>query len=187
MLSMDILPYFYALSPNYGDPENDFLEEYRQGLLTQEAKSIYEILLREGPLDTLTLRQLTRLSNSSSKPRFLRGIDDLQSDFRILPTGVAKVGTWNYAFIYDIVTRHLPDLIDKTRFISETQARQKLLETYLKSVGAAQYRDITHILGWKPDVLQQTMEQLISKHLCINQIEIENTTGEWIITPDLLG
>ena len=31
IISLNLLVYFYALSPNYGDPEQDFLDLYEQG------------------------------------------------------------------------------------------------------------------------------------------------------------
>src|SRR5512147_2302622 len=39
MISMDLAPYFYALSENYGSPEEDYLTLYEQGRLTLEAKA----------------------------------------------------------------------------------------------------------------------------------------------------
>ena len=57
MISLDLLPHFYALSPNYGDPENDYLEDYHRGILPMEAKLVYETLLREGPIDSISLRK----------------------------------------------------------------------------------------------------------------------------------
>jgi hypothetical protein len=55
--SLDLLPAFYALSPNFGDPENDFLDQYHQGLLSPEAKNIYALLLELGQMDSLALRR----------------------------------------------------------------------------------------------------------------------------------
>src|SRR5512143_922757 len=46
-VSLDILPYFYALSPNYGDWENDYLDQYEIGQLTLESRLLYEALLHE--------------------------------------------------------------------------------------------------------------------------------------------
>ena len=37
-LSLEALPYFYALSPNYGSPEEDYLIDYEAGRLTAEAR-----------------------------------------------------------------------------------------------------------------------------------------------------
>jgi hypothetical protein len=38
LVSLELLPYFYALSPNYGDIE-DYLERYEEGKLSVEAKN----------------------------------------------------------------------------------------------------------------------------------------------------
>jgi hypothetical protein len=50
MISLEMLPYFYALSPNYGDPENDYLDDYKKGVLPVEARQVYETLLKEAKL-----------------------------------------------------------------------------------------------------------------------------------------
>jgi len=49
LISLDLLPVFYTASENFGDL-TDYLDEYRDGLLTAEAKDIYEALLEHGPL-----------------------------------------------------------------------------------------------------------------------------------------
>ena len=57
-IALDVVPYFYALSENYGAPAEDYLAQYQEGRLTFEAKTVYETLLTEGPLDTISLRKL---------------------------------------------------------------------------------------------------------------------------------
>jgi hypothetical protein len=66
MIAMEIAPYFYALSENYGSPEEDYLTLYEQGRLTQEAKNVYEAILDKGPLDTIALRKAAHLTSSES-------------------------------------------------------------------------------------------------------------------------
>lgn len=161
MISIKTLPNFYALSPNYGDPENDYLEDYRQGLLTQEAKNIYETLLREGALNTLELRRAAHLTSTENKSRFNRALDELQVRFRILPIGISSAGRWHYAFIYDLVTNHFPDLIRQSSVISEFGARRTLIEQYICSVGMAQERDIMRLFGWGVDVTRRTINTLV--------------------------
>ncbi len=46
IISLEIAPYFYALSENYGLPEEDYLIAYHEGRLTQSAK---RDLLPESP------------------------------------------------------------------------------------------------------------------------------------------
>ena len=47
MISLDVAPYFYALSENFGSPEEDYLLAYEEGRLPQSAKQVYEVLLNE--------------------------------------------------------------------------------------------------------------------------------------------
>ena len=64
MISLEIAPYFYALSENYGAPEEDYLIAYHEGRLTQASKQVYETLLDNGALNTLDLRKMAKLSNA---------------------------------------------------------------------------------------------------------------------------
>ncbi|MDO9129589.1 MAG: crosslink repair DNA glycosylase YcaQ family protein, partial [Anaerolineales bacterium] len=141
-ISLEVAPYFYALSENYGSPEEDYLVAYEAGRLTQAAKQIYEALLDNGALDTISLRKSARLANAKES-EFNRAMEDLQKDFKILPVGIAEAGAWRYAYRYDLTARHFPDLPEQARTIGEAAARGKLAELYLRSVGAATVRDVT--------------------------------------------
>jgi hypothetical protein len=186
IISLEVLPYFYALSENYGSPEEDYLTIYEQGRLTREAKLVYEALLREGPLDTVTLRRVTHLTSKDSEYRFNRALIELQTDFKILPVGVTEAGAWHYAFAYDLVPRHFPGLLDQTRFIQESQARQKLLELYFKSVGAAQLTDLSKLFRWRPPDLQGTLNGMIQSGFLGSGLEIDGEPGEWLALRVLL-
>lgn len=161
IISLEALPYFYALSNNYGSPEDDYQTLYEQGRLTQEARLVYETLLREGPLDTIALRKATRLTARESDSRFGRALSDLQADFKIMPVGVSQAGRWRYAFIYEITPHHFPDLIDRTRLINERQARRELARLYLSSVGQATLRELCLLFGWTRQEAQQAVSSLL--------------------------
>ncbi|MGE5222582.1 MAG: hypothetical protein ACM3PY_09100, partial [Omnitrophica WOR_2 bacterium] len=148
MISLEVAPYFYALTENYGAPDEDYLTLYEQGKLTLESKLLYETLLKQGALDTITLRKAAHLTSRDSESRFNKALTDLQSNFQVLPVGVCDAGAWHYAYKYDLVHRQFPGLIDQTRFITERQARRKLAEHYLGSAGAAQTRDLVRLFGW---------------------------------------
>lgn len=178
MISLDIVPYFYALSENYGSPEEDYLLAYEAGRLTQAAKQVYEALLNEGPLHTIDLRSAAKLTNARES-EFNKALEVLQADFKILPVGVAKAGAWKYAFIYEIVSRHYPELPEKARFIGEAEARRKLLELYFDSVGAAQERDVNKLFGWPKDLTARTLAGLVEKRSLV-ETEHPNEKGEWL-------
>jgi hypothetical protein len=185
IISMEIAPYFYALSENYGSPEDDYLTQYEQGRMTQEAKAVYEALLESGPLDTITLRKTSHLTSHESETRFNRSLTDLQADFKIMPVGVTDAGSWHYAFAYDIVARHEPLLLEKSRYIGELDARQKILEMYILSVGATQLRDLVKLLGWKPNEIVEAIEKLEKTGVIQNHQELDDHSGEWIILNEL--
>ncbi len=186
IISLEVAPAFYALSENYGEPELDYLSQYKAGQLTHEAKTIYEVLLRNGPLDTPEIRRQARMTARSSDAPFNRAIEFLQSDFKILPVGVAEVGRWKYAFTYECVHRWYPELPERARTIRQRDARIKLVELYLRSVGAAQARQVDLLFGWsKPDT-RATIEALVSNALAIQGIRVEEHGDDWLAISSLL-
>jgi hypothetical protein len=185
MLSLAVLPYFYALSPNFGDPENDYLELYLQGTLTAESKALYECLLSEGPLDTIALRKAARLAGPSSDGRFAKALDDLQMGFKVLPVGISPVGAWRYAFIYDLPHRQFPDLISQAGAIFEADARQHLARLYLQSVGAAPVSQVTRLFGWKNEETEKCLKPLLaSGQLMMGTFP--NQPHPWVGLPHLI-
>jgi winged helix DNA-binding protein len=183
MISLDIAPYFYALSENYGSPEEDYLLAYEEGRLTQASKQVYESLLKEGALNTIDLRRAAKLTNAKES-EFNKALEVLQADFKILPVGVSDAGAWKYSFIYEIVTRHYPELAEKARFISEAEARRKLLELYFESVGAAQERDANKLFGWQKELLGRTIAGLVEKRKLM-EAEHPKEKGKWFALIEL--
>ncbi|BBB48770.1 AlkZ-related protein [Pelolinea submarina] len=187
IISLDLLPNFYALSPNYGTPDEDYLLEYEQGKLTQEEKAVFETLLDQGPLNTLALRKAAHLSTSENTSRFNRALNSLQRDFRILPVGTAEAGAWHYAYVFDVVHRIYPELIELAYPIKKSQACRTILESYFLSVGAAQTRDMQKILRWPRIDLTHTLERLQESGLIESGCQLENQSGEWYVLKELLS
>ena len=176
ILSLEAFLHFYALTPNYGEYEVDYLSQYQQGLMTAEAKAIYEALLFNGPMDTISLRKTARMTSKSSTSRFQRALDQLQVEMKILPTGISEAGAWKYAFIYDIVPRHFPDIEERSRSIQIPQARRFLLEKCLLALGLADFSTIKKLFHWKDRDLKRTIQTLQEESaLRWSQIELEKT------------
>jgi hypothetical protein len=185
-ISLDALPHFYALSENYGEPDKDYLLQYQEGRLTWEAKTIYETILNEGALDTVSLRKLARMTNKASDSPFNRALETLQADFKILPVGIAQAGAWKYAFVYECVHRHYPGLLDQARAIRQAEARQHLIEIYLRSVGAARVRDIALLFGWPAKEIAQAVDALVQAGAAQQGVTVAERPGEWIVLAQLM-
>ena len=184
MISLEIAPYFYALSENYGSPEEDYLIAYQEGRLPQSAKQVYEALLDKGAMNTLDLRKEAKLSNAKDS-EFNKALEYLQRDFKILPVGVAQAGAWKYSHIYAITTSHFPELSEQARKITESQARAKLLELYFDMVGAAQVRDAQKLFGWGNEVVKKAAGKMLESGKLI-LAEHPKIKGEWLAVKGVL-
>jgi hypothetical protein len=183
MISLDAAPYFYALSDNYGSPEEDHLLAYEEGRLTLSAKNIYDALLKEGPLDSISLRKAAHMT-SAKESQWNRALEDLQMDFKILPVGISEAGAWKYAFIYKITPYHYPELPQKARSIGESEARGKLLELFFASVGAAQSHDVHKLFGWTNELTDRTINRLVEGGK-LTRSSNPKQKGEWLVLPEL--
>jgi hypothetical protein len=187
LVSLDLLPAFYACSENYGDL-SDYLEEYRAGMMTAEAKAIYEAILEHGPLDTVRLRREARMSAESAKSRFDRALVELQVGLKVLPIGVARTGAWNYAFMYEIVQRHFPELPEQARHVKRSEARRTLLLRYLDNVVTADRKMIAkvfHILRWTPTELNRTIAVLLEEGT-IQEVQVKNVKQPQLVSARVL-
>jgi hypothetical protein len=186
LISLEVAPYFYALTENYGDPEEDYLIQYEAGRLKQENKLVYEALLQRGAMDTVALRREVGLTRRESKYRFERALVELQADMKILPIGVAEAGAWNYAFIYDIVPRHFPDLPDQAKPIKESEARLKLTELYFRSVGAASAREFGKVFEWGKVQQVKAIQQAVETEVVRSVHSSEGSSEELLALSKLL-
>lgn len=185
MISLALAPYFYALSENYGSPEEDYLTIYEQGRLTLEAKLVYEALLDRGPLDTVALRKAARLTSRESEARFNKAISDLQADFKILPVGVTDSGAWHYAFAYAVTARFYPELLEQARAISERQAYDVLALHYLRAVGALRASDLAKLFGWRLPAAEACLARLVESEQAQRGYSLPDQRGEFTILPEL--
>lgn len=183
MISLDVAPYFYALSENYGSPEEDYLLAYEEGRLSQAAKQVYEALLKEGAMHTIDLRSAAKLVNAKES-EFNKALELLQADFKVLPIGVAEAGAWKYSFIYEIVPRHYPELPEQARHIGEGEARTKLMELYFDSVGAATEGEAAKLFGWRKELITRTITGLVEKRKLVRS-EHPTQKGAWLSLPAL--
>jgi hypothetical protein len=172
MIALELAPYFYALSQNYGEPESDYLNQFGEGKMTSEAKRVYEILLEDGPLHTQALRKKAGLRKDMY--RFSKALDELQADFKVMPVKVVEAGRWGYAHQYECVHRHHPEFVEKAGRIGSLEARARILEEYFTSVGAATLGEVRKLFGWDLDDSLEALEQLMNKQKIVGRSEPKN-------------
>lgn len=159
LVSLKTLPFFYALSSRVAELD-DYRLAYEEGKLTRAARVIADVLLKHGAQHTIELRRRAHMSASTSKARFLRALTELQRGLWVLPIGVARAGSWRYAFIYELFDRWFPEIYKRARGIPHKEARSYLLRSYMDSVGALRVRDVHKLFGWREEEIIETLYQL---------------------------
>jgi hypothetical protein len=185
LVSLNFLPNFYALSQNFGDAEHDYLEEYRDGRLSAEAKAIYEALLKNGALDAVRLRREAHLISEANKPRFEKALTELQLGLKVLPVGIAEAGAWHYAFIYELLPRWLPDVPQKARGIGRGQARRAILNQYLRNVIATTAPSAARVFGWSLAETRQVAEALAREGRLMLDVKVAGISELQMMTSDM--
>lgn len=185
LVSLALLPTFYALSPNYGDPL-DYLEQYEAGLLSVEAKRVYEALLEEGAMATSRLRQLAGLSGGGRVARlFDRAVTELQMQMRIVKVGISDANRWGYAYVYDLFVRQFPDVPEAARGISTDRAMEALLLRYLGNIVIQSEAACRRLFRWDDWEWARLIERLEERGLLRKDLRMREGRGPWLALADL--
>ena len=184
LISLDLLPHFYALSENYGDIE-DYLLEYQDGKLSEEARRVYEALLEHGALPTSHLRRKAGLDGKASAPRFDRAIRELQLGLKIVKTGISDANAWGYCYVYDVLLRRWPDLASRAGAIPGHEAMRVLLLAYLRNAGVTTPAEVARLLGWDLEHLDRLAQQWAAQGELLSGVRVGEWPGEYLAWPDI--
>jgi hypothetical protein len=176
-VSLALLPAAYALSPNYGDPL-DYIEQYEAGLLSVEARNIYEVLLNQGALATSYLRQESGLSGGGAVARrFDSALVELQMQFQIVKVGVSDASRWGYAYVYDLFTRQFPAVADLAHLITTDQAMDTLLLAHLENVAVESTPACQRLFRWDPWEWERAIARLTQRGSIVSGLQVEGIRG----------
>ena len=178
LAALDLLPHFYALSENCGDPD-EYLDHYRDGKLSEEAKRIHEALLEHGPQPTSRLRVLAGLPAQQGVARFERAIAELQAGLYIVKSGISDANAWKYCYVYDLLPRRFPEVVAGAAHIPGKQARRTLALRYLRTVIAAGVADLARLFDWSPALAEQVMAGLLADGL-VEEAAVPGARGPWL-------
>ena len=180
-ISLDLAPYFYALSPNYGNLAEDYLQDYEDGRLSVEAKQVFEVLLDQGALPTSRLRREAGLGGKANAGRFDRALAELQMDFRISKVSISDANRWGYCYVYDLLPRHFAQVVEASRHIGGNEAREAILVRYLRSVVAATPQQVARLFDWQPGDVERLVARLAAQGHVRAEVHIEGLPGEHIV------
>ena len=177
LVSLELLPAFYALSPNYGDID-DYLLQYEDGRLTVEAKSVYESLMNEGAMATSRLRQVAGMAGGGANARrFDRALTELQRELKIVKVGISDANRWGYAYVYDLFVRAFPDIPIAARDIPSDEAMDSIALRHLRNVGIATERHLQMLFRWEAWEWERLKDRLAEGGQVDRHVQIEGQRG----------
>ncbi len=186
LVSLRLLPYFFALSENYGELD-DYLYEFADGKLSEEAKRVYEALLEHGALPTSHLRRKAGLAGKGNARRFDRAVLELQLGLKIVKTGISDANAWKYCYVYDLLLRHWPDLAMRAGAISTPEAMRCLLLTHLSNVGVARRQDLARLFAWELGRLEQLCDSLSASGDLVVGAHVTGWSEDYVASTNLLS
>ena len=186
IISLELIPYFFALSQIVHDGLDKITYLYQQGKITTEDKQIYSSIIISGPIDTITLRNQFNFTTSTNASRFNRALESLQRDFRIVPSGISQSGRWKYSYIYQTVQNVFPEIVEQSRRIIKEDAFAKILYAFFRSNGTGTTKQIQRIFGWHKCDIQMAINDLISTGEIIQTLSSEREEKEIYTIPVLI-
>jgi hypothetical protein len=186
IISLKLIPHFFALSQSVHECLEDINFVYKQGNISAEEKQIFKALTLSGPLDTITLRTQSNISTLENTSRFNRAPELLQRDFRIIPSGISQNGRWKYAYIYQTVHSVFPELIERSLQINREKAFNTILRSYFQSNGTGTVKEIQKLFRWSEPDIHKSINSLIAAHEIIQALTDEGNDKDIFAIPELI-
>ena len=136
----------------------------------------------QGALPTSRLRREAALSGKANASRFDRALAELQMDWRIAKVAISDANRWGYCYVYDLLPRHFPGVVEEARDITGRQARETILLLYLKTVVAVTTREVVKLFGWQPGDVDRLATRLADGGQLRRGIRIEGLPGEYLLS-----
>ena len=174
-ISLRMLPFFYALFGS-ATPEKDYLEEYHQGIMSREAKNIFECLLRFGSLPNTILRGEVGMLAKADKYRFQKAMAELQSTFKVVKVDVSDDGT-----IWNIFSRWMPEIIEAASRLKREEAMREIILKYITAVIITTPQMISRLFRWNLKEIERVLELLVRDGEVKLGVKIVGLEGDWIM------
>lgn len=158
-IAIDLLPFFFALTGNVGDPD-DHARLYEEGRLSALARRVHEVVAGSGPITTRQIRSAVEPERRGSSPRLVRALAELQNVFLLARVGEVGDNPGNYAYVWDLFARWLPDVVARASTISHRAAAAAVLEQYVRIAGAPRPKEAAALFAWPLLVLEGAIADL---------------------------
>ncbi len=172
-VAWDVFPDIYRLL----GPRQDYLRQYRDGLLSPAAKAILDALHRKRPQETFELKLATNLARPSQRRVFDAAMAEVQ---RKLHVAMREVRYDPFTYVWDLIEARFPDRVAAARRRPPHRAAQAVVRRYIQAVVYASEQHILSVLGDR-SYLRPTLTQLVRDGTIHSDTHISGLPGKWLV------
>jgi hypothetical protein len=175
LISLNYLPYFYALQGREGN-EDDYLQEFMQGRLSSDAKMIMDLLVQSSPRRTAELKEALGNHREVDNKRFERAIIELQSKLLVTEAGERysrSASSW--ASVY----HRFPSSVKKARKIQPGIAREKILGKFFENQLISSVEDVQRVFAWNKQSIFQAFGGLVQSGLITSNVKVDGKDSKY--------
>lgn len=184
LLHPRLFPAFYAASGRAGEAD-EYLDAYRLGGLSANAKRIIDVLRWQPPLATAALRAAVDLDGQDGRRDFARALSEAQQRLYVLPVGVTPESDRNYSYYWGLVDQHFAQAVEAAAELPAVEASRDLLTTYIETVVFAHRRRVARFFGWPAARFNSALELAGGAVTVVEALDGQK--GPWLVARRALG
>ncbi len=146
-ISLALLPHFLAMHATAAAP-GDHERFYAAGRISHDAREIWKVLERHGPLATLELRHACKMASKAGNIRFKRAMLQLQRLLLVVHFGTEQETAAWASGRFELTCRAFPREASLARRIAPEAARAALAAKYLHWHPDAPPACLASLFGW---------------------------------------
>lgn len=172
-VAWNVFPDVYRL---FG-PRRDYLRQYRDGLLSPNAKVILDALHRKRPQDTFALKLATNLARPSQRSQFDAAMAEVQHKLYV---AMCEARYDPFTYVWDLVEARFPERVTAARHRQPREAARALAQRYLQAVIYASEQQLLSVLGDRSHLRQAIADLARAGSIEVDR-RITGLPGKWLV------
>jgi hypothetical protein len=177
LVALALFPAFYALVRGR-QRARDYRVEYEAGRMSQNARRLMDVFVREHPQYTRELRANTFLLEPSRTREFERAMAELQQGLWVVKCEERYEPTFSYR--WDLVESWLPELVAEGRRLSRAAALDRLVARYLAGAAFTTQQRLRRIFGVPRVEIDGSVARLIRAGT-LTETPVAGWPGLWLV------
>jgi len=172
-VAWDVFPDIYRL---FG-PQDDYVSEYRDGLLSPKAKTILDALHRRRPQETFELKLASNLVRPTQRRTFDTAMAELQQKLYV---AMSEARYEPFTYVWDLVAARFPEAVAAARRRRPRDAAHAVARRYLQAVIYANEHQLQSVLGERSRS-KQAIADLVRAGVVEANHQIDGLGGKWLV------